>query len=198
MAVRNKDYKRIEIIDTAYTLMLEKGYEDMGIQDIINNINATKGCIYYYFKSKKEIAIAVIEEIIKPFFDSQWSTVYKASNPINEICKIIDDIYLNSADNLAKTGCPLGNLILEMSAKDPALSNLTNEIIIMWHNHIKKALQISKTKKIIKQELDESFVANFIIASFEGCIMISKSNHSKEVLKGCFSVLKEYLLLLKI
>ncbi len=49
MAVRNKDYKRIEIIDTAYTLMLEKGYEDMGIQDIINNINATKGCIYYLY-----------------------------------------------------------------------------------------------------------------------------------------------------
>jgi TetR/AcrR family transcriptional repressor of nem operon len=192
-----KDGKRTEIIDAAYAIMLEKGYEDMGLQDIINNIDATKGCIYYYFKSKKDIAAAVIEEIIKPFFESVWSNVYKFDDPINGICSIIDGVYLNSADNLAKTGCPLGNLILELSAKDPALSILTNEIMITWHSYIYEALCISKTKKIIKQELNENSVANFIIASFEGCIMIAKSNHSKKMLKDCFSVLKEYLQLLK-
>jgi len=109
----SKDKKRKEIIDAAYSIMLEKGYEDMGLQDIINNISATKGCIYYYFKSKKDIAAAVIEEIIKPFFDSEWSNVHKFDDPIDGICRIIDDVYLSSADNLAKTGCPLGNLILE-------------------------------------------------------------------------------------
>ncbi|RZD16289.1 MAG: TetR/AcrR family transcriptional regulator [Candidatus Acididesulfobacter guangdongensis] len=195
--VKLKDRKRIEIIDAAYALMLEKGYEDMGLQDIINNISATKGCIYYYFKSKKDIAAAVIEEIIKPFFESAWSSVYEFDDPIDGICRIIDDVYLNSADNLAKTGCPLGNLILELSAKDPTLSILTNEIMITWHDYINKAIRIAKTKKIVKQELNESSIANFIIASFEGCIMIAKSNHSKEVLKDCFSVLKEYLQLLK-
>ena len=197
MDVKFKDRKRTEIIDAAYAIMLEKGYEDMGLQDIINNINATKGCIYYYFKSKKDIAAAVIEEVIKPLFERAWSSVYKFDDPIDGICRIIDEVYLNSADNLAKTGCPLGNLILELSAKDPALSVLTNEIMKTWHGYINKALRIAKTKKIVKQELNESSVANFIIASFEGCIMTAKSNHSKGVLKDCFSVLKEYLLLLK-
>ncbi len=197
MDVKFKDRKRTEIIDAAYAIMLEKGYEDMGLQDIINNINATKGCIYYYFKSKKDIAAAVIEEIIKPLFERAWSGVYKFDDPIDGICRIIDEVYLNSADNLAKTGCPLGNLIIELSAKDPVLSVLTNEIMETWHGYINKALHIAKAKKIIKEELSESSVANFIIASFEGCIMTAKSNHSKEVLKDCFSALKEYLLLLK-
>ena len=50
---KDKNGYREEIINAAFELMLEKGYEDTGIQDILSKIGATKGCIYYYFKSKK-------------------------------------------------------------------------------------------------------------------------------------------------
>ena len=70
--------KREEIIDAAYSLLLEKGYEGMGIQDILDKINATKGCVYYHFKSKRDIAAAVIEEVIKPAYSDNWSNRFMA------------------------------------------------------------------------------------------------------------------------
>jgi AcrR family transcriptional regulator len=42
--------KREEIIDAACALLLESGNEGMEIKDIMDRINATKGCIYYQFK----------------------------------------------------------------------------------------------------------------------------------------------------
>lgn len=59
---RNKypEETRNLIIDTAARLFVEKGYDNTSIQDIINNLGGlSKGAIYYHFKSKEEIMMAV-------------------------------------------------------------------------------------------------------------------------------------------
>ena len=195
-AKKDKDKKgarRKEIVNAAFELMLEKGYEDTGIQDILSKIDATKGCIYYYFKSKKDVAVAVIEEIIKPHYQSVWGDFYKSDDPLEALCHIIDGIYENSAARLSKTGCPLGNLIIEISAKDAVLANHTNEVITIWRSFLETGLRKAKDMGIIPGNSDIQSISNFIIASFEGCIMMSKSNQSKETLKDCFGSLKKYI-----
>ncbi|MCL4322018.1 MAG: TetR/AcrR family transcriptional regulator [Deltaproteobacteria bacterium] len=185
--------KRSEILDATYNLMLKKGYEDTSIQDIIDKINATKGCLYYHFKSKRDIAAAVIQEIIKPAYVNTWGDAYKAKDPISELCFVIDKVYGQKAEELAETGCPLGNLVLELSAKDKVLSKHVNEIMILWQSFIEKAIETAKSSRIIRQDLNAKNISGFITGSFEGCIMLSKSSHSKAILEDCFSTLKDYL-----
>lgn len=193
-----KDSRRKEIVNAAFELMLEKGYEDTGIQDILSTIGATKGCIYYYFKSKKDVAIAVIEEVIKPHYQSVWGDFYKSDDPLEALCSTIDLIFNKGAERLSKTGCPLGNLILEISAKDVILANHTNGVISLWRSFLETGLKKAKDRGIIPKSSDISKVSDFIIASFEGCIMMSKSNQSKETLKNCFDSLKKYILSLRV
>lgn len=48
------------ILDVAYKLFLEKGYEKTTVQDIVDNMNGlTKGALYHHFKSKEEVLIGV-------------------------------------------------------------------------------------------------------------------------------------------
>ncbi|MCI8375279.1 MAG: TetR/AcrR family transcriptional regulator [Lachnospiraceae bacterium] len=59
---RNKNPKETvnRILDTAYRLFMEKGYEYTSIQEIINHLGGlSKGAIYHHFKSKEDILIAV-------------------------------------------------------------------------------------------------------------------------------------------
>ena len=59
---RNKNTEETinRILDTAYRLFLERGYEYTSIQDIINNLGGlSKGAIYHHFKSKEDILEAV-------------------------------------------------------------------------------------------------------------------------------------------
>ncbi len=52
------------ILDTAYRLFLENGYEYTSIQDIINHLGGlSKGAIYHHFKSKEDILEAVTNRI---------------------------------------------------------------------------------------------------------------------------------------
>lgn len=48
------------ILDVAFRLFMEKGYEHTSIQDIINHLGGlSKGAIYHHFKSKEDILVAV-------------------------------------------------------------------------------------------------------------------------------------------
>ena len=52
------------ILDTAFRLFMEKGYEYTSIQDIIDNLGGlSKGAIYHHFKSKEDMLIAVTDRM---------------------------------------------------------------------------------------------------------------------------------------
>ena len=49
------------ILDVAFRLFMEKGYEHTSIQDIIDHLGGlSKGAIYHHFKSKEDILYAVM------------------------------------------------------------------------------------------------------------------------------------------
>ncbi|MCI8292398.1 MAG: TetR/AcrR family transcriptional regulator [Hespellia sp.] len=52
------------ILDVAFRLFMEKGYEHTSIQDIIDHLGGlSKGAIYHHFKSKEDILIAVTDRM---------------------------------------------------------------------------------------------------------------------------------------
>jgi len=63
--VKEEDYavKRKEILDAAQRLIYTKGYEQMSIQDLLNELKISKGAFYHYFKSKNDLLEALIDQI---------------------------------------------------------------------------------------------------------------------------------------
>lgn len=52
------------ILDVAFRLFIEKGYEHTSVQDIIDHLGGlSKGAIYHHFKSKEDILIAVTDRM---------------------------------------------------------------------------------------------------------------------------------------
>jgi AcrR family transcriptional regulator len=50
-----------QILDVSTKLFQEKGFEKTSLQDIIHELNMSKGAIYHHFKSKEEILRAVMD-----------------------------------------------------------------------------------------------------------------------------------------
>ncbi|MFM8320333.1 MAG: TetR/AcrR family transcriptional regulator [Chloroflexota bacterium] len=53
--------RRSEILDTAQRLILTKGYEQMSIQDVIDQLGISKGAFYHYFSSKSGLLEASLQ-----------------------------------------------------------------------------------------------------------------------------------------
>jgi TetR/AcrR family transcriptional regulator len=56
---REKDRRRIEIIDAAERLFFEKGFEGMSMDDVAKATELAKGTLYLYFKNKESLFFAV-------------------------------------------------------------------------------------------------------------------------------------------
>jgi AcrR family transcriptional regulator len=56
--------KRNEILDAALQLVYSKGYEKMTIQDILDQLQISKGAFYHYFDSKADVLQALIERMV--------------------------------------------------------------------------------------------------------------------------------------
>jgi AcrR family transcriptional regulator len=63
--VKEEEYaiRRNEILDAAQKLIYTKGYNQMTIQDVLDELKISKGAFYHYFNSKQALLEALIERI---------------------------------------------------------------------------------------------------------------------------------------
>lgn len=64
--VKEQEYgeKRNAILDAAQELVETKGYEQMAIQDLLNELQISRGAFYHYFDSKQALLEALVERIL--------------------------------------------------------------------------------------------------------------------------------------
>ena len=55
--------KRREILDAAQRLVFTKGYEQMSVRDILDELSISSGAFHHYFGSRQELLDALIEGI---------------------------------------------------------------------------------------------------------------------------------------
>lgn len=59
--------RKNELIDIAEQYFARNGYEETSVNDIIMAADVAKGTFYYYFKSKEDLMIAVIDRQLEQF-----------------------------------------------------------------------------------------------------------------------------------
>ena len=65
--LNEKEYsvKRNQILEATQRLIYTKGYEQMSIQDILDELHISKGAFYHYFSSKQALLEALIEYMMQ-------------------------------------------------------------------------------------------------------------------------------------
>jgi AcrR family transcriptional regulator len=57
-----EEVRRKEILDAALQCFSTKGYHDTRVDDVVRESGLTKGAIYWYYKGKRELFVALIEQ----------------------------------------------------------------------------------------------------------------------------------------
>ena len=110
----NKKKKQDALLNTAYQLFTEKGFQKTSISDIVNEAGVAKGTFYLYFKDKLDIRyklIFIVDQVIGALNDSptllkliskhlSWG-MFKNSlvEPIDDAQRNIYDIYMDLLKN---------------------------------------------------------------------------------------------------
>jgi AcrR family transcriptional regulator len=63
-AAAARDVRRDAFVDVALQLIQIKGYEQMSVQDLLDELGASRGAFYHYFDSKSALLDAVMERLL--------------------------------------------------------------------------------------------------------------------------------------
>lgn len=69
MKEKLKEKRQSQIINSAIAIVLEKGFENSRMDDIVDHSKLSKGTIYYYYKSKKDLYLSLVD-----FWFTEYST----------------------------------------------------------------------------------------------------------------------------
>ncbi|TEB04245.1 Fatty acid metabolism regulator protein [Pelotomaculum schinkii] len=77
------------IFESAAGVFTKKGYHKTTVEEIAAAIGVSKGTIYYYFKNKEELYLAIIREGIDLFHEQLAKAAQSPASPQDKIRKLI-------------------------------------------------------------------------------------------------------------
>jgi len=67
MSQSKQDQRKYQILDAALEVIVSKGYEGSSMSDIVRKSKLSKGAIYWYYSSKKEVYLALVNHWVHQY-----------------------------------------------------------------------------------------------------------------------------------
>ncbi|MBP3039800.1 TetR/AcrR family transcriptional regulator [Bacillaceae bacterium Marseille-Q3522] len=181
--------KKNKIVQTAKELIHLKGYQATTINDVLKGAEIGKGQFYYYFSSKRDLGLAVVHDLVDEWNHQSVINILQSSKkPKEKLYEMLDwSLYFHNQTN---SGCPIGNLALEMSEHDEEFRIKIDEVFHHWIYALKNVLDEMLEKGELKQEIDTEKYAQSIVATIEGAVLLKKSKQDIQILKNIMQVIK--------
>jgi TetR/AcrR family transcriptional regulator, transcriptional repressor for nem operon len=184
---------REEIIRKGAELIHAQGFNATGLQQILQTAGIPKGSFYFYFKSKEDFGLEIIDyfnAIISGIFTRYLSD--KTTPPLKRLEKLFDFYEAAFQKSGCSLGCPIGNLSLELADTSERLRVHLGGVIETRIKQIELCLQDAKRDKSLPASLNTADAARFIFHGFEGSILHMKVVKSIEPFRAFRSYLTGY------
>ncbi len=185
---------REEIIRKGAELIHAQGFNATGLQQILQAAGIPKGSFYFYFKSKEDFGLEIIN-----YFNAIISATFtryltdKKIPPLKRLEKLFKFFEAAFQKSGYALGCPIGNLSLELADTNERLRLHLVGVIEALITQIKLCLQEAKREKSIPASLNASDTARFIFHGFEGAVLHMKVVKNIEPIRAFRSYLTGYL-----
>ncbi len=197
-STKTSEQTRQKLLEATFAEIHRDGFQAASLTNILTATKLTKGALYYHFPDKKALGLAVIEEIMRPrLVDMIFTPLATVPHPLAALHDLLQ-AKLEEEDPVVVTlGCPLNNLMQEMSPLDEDFRLHLNSLFQEWVTTFAEALARGQAQGEMDAGLDAQETAFFLVSALEGCIGMSKNAQSLAAFRGCLRQLLRYLNTLK-
>jgi len=178
------------LLEAGMRIMIEKGYSNTGIQEVLDATNVPKGSFYYYFDSKEDFALQIIN-----YFDlaaQEFMTKYLDNNKLSPLERL--KLYCQEKrkmleDDHCRKGCLIGNLSQEMADQSEVLRARLEEALTKSRNRLARCIKEGQEKGEINSSLDHIQLAEFFQSGMHGAVMRAKTTKTAAPLQSFFDII---------
>ena len=183
----NKTQK--QIIESTGKLLERQGYNATGLNQIVAESGAPKGSLYYYFPGGKE---QIGAETLMWSGERMAEKIREGLSQVDDAGEAVRFLAMNIANAIEasefQAGGPLTTVALETATSSKRLNRACREAYAMMQSAFENKLVEKGFEKFQARNL-----AGFVLATFEGSILLSRVQHSGDPLREAAEHMKTYI-----
>jgi TetR/AcrR family transcriptional repressor of nem operon len=165
-------------------LMLEHGYNALGIQQILTETDVPKGSFYHHFESKQDMALQAVDLYTSMGHELLHRCLAPDGRPALERVRTFFEQLAEFYGTQGYLGCLLGALGQELSGANEVFRKKIEECLASLAAPIAECLEEARRGGGLPPETDTRQLADVLLNAWEGAALRSRLLRSPEPLKG--------------
>jgi AcrR family transcriptional regulator len=171
---------RQAIIEKAAPLFNKRGFEGCSLADIMQATGLEKGGVYRHFSSKEELATEVFRYAMQTAIDARSIADRPELDALSKLRLMVERFV--TVPSPLPGGCPLLNAAVDTDDGNPILRKLVQEELARWKTRIRRVVQQGIADGQISRTADPQRIANLVISTLEGALMITRLEGNRNAL----------------
>jgi AcrR family transcriptional regulator len=156
------------LVEAGAKVIHERGFQRTLLADIAKDADVPQGSIYYYFKTKEDLATAILSTRMTSLHTliRRWGELPNPKKRLNALIQV----WVDDKDVDSRYGCPIGSLCYELAKDRGKLSEMAAEplrLLVEWCE-----VQFRELNKSARQASD---LATHLICALQGVSLLANA-----------------------
>ena len=178
----NSTKKRL--IDAGLRMLLEKGYNGLGIQAVLEATGSPKGSFYHHFTDKEDFALKVVDAYILDVHALLGRCVNDRMLPPLDRVRLFFETVEQSYRNEGYMGCLMGGLGQELAGVSEVFRQKIEWCFSSIAEQLATSLEEARLTGAISGESDARRLADLLVDCWEGAALRSRLRRDPASLKA--------------
>lgn len=177
---KNGEATKKYILDAAHTLVMGHGLAGTSIDMVLEKAGITKGAFFYHFKTKAELAIALVERYAAQdaaHLEEHLKRAEKLSrDPLQQILIFIG-LFQEEAEQLTDTrsGCLIASYVYQFEELDARIHQISEGSIFHWRDRLGTKFEEVIAKYPPQIPVNAQELADGMVSAFEGAFVMMRA-----------------------
>jgi len=178
------------LLEAGKKCFLAKGYNNSGIESILQEVGVPKGSFYHYFANKEDFGLQVLDRFAECIGERQ-DRILRAEGvpPLDRLRHYFEAVSELLKSDQCRKGCLVGNLSQEMADHSEAFRVRLEEIFESWVDRYAECLLEAQQSGEVSPDLNARELAEFWLNSWQGAILRAKTMRSVAPLETFLAVM---------
>lgn len=189
--MRKGEQTRERIIAAAAPIFNQHGYEGTSMQDLMTATGLEKGGLYRHFSSKEELAAEAFHFSADQVRKVRIGDLDHIPGALPKLRHVVERFV--EAPSPIPGGCPLMNTAIDSDDGNTTLRDLAAQALRRWRDGLARIAAEGVETGEIRPGTDPKRVANVVISTLEGALMLSRIEGSRAPLADARVTLEDWL-----
>ena len=163
-----------KLIEAGLRMLLQQGYNDLGIQALLDATSTPKGSFYHHFKDKEDFALGVIDQYMQKVHAGLDACLEDKSRPPLERVRRFFELTQQSYRKEGYMGCLLGGLGQELSGVNDVFRRKIAACFAAIGERLTVCLEKARREGDLPADSDTRKMASLLVDCWEGAALRSR------------------------